>query len=213
LASRNVTSQYYSIKREELSFSRRTVYAPFTGTYTEVYSEEGAFTNTGGRVARIIRTDLLELEIPLERFHSEFVNIGAPVTVTSSSRNISWPGKVIRKSQFVDPGTQSQSVFVRIQNSNQDPVLAGEYLSAEFNGQIISEVMEVNRNAVFNSDEVFVVLDGHLSKVKIELVKVNEKTLLFRGVEPGLIIDTSSLRKIERKRFSPHPSFLKPKVG
>jgi len=83
LASRNVTSQYYSIKREELSFSRRTVYAPFTGTYTEVYSEEGAFTNTGGRVARIIRTDLLELEIPLERFHSEFVNIGAPVTVTS----------------------------------------------------------------------------------------------------------------------------------
>lgn len=193
MASRNVTSQYYSILREELSFSRRSVHAPFAGTYTEVYSEEGAYANTGGKVARIIRTDMLELEIPLERFHSEFVDIGASVTVTSTSRNVSWLGKVIRKSQFVDPGTQSQSVFVKIQNSSQDPILAGEYLSAAFVGQTIPDVMEVNRNAVFNSNEVFIVIDGHLSKVSIDIVKINEKTLLFRGVEPGMMLVTQPL--------------------
>ncbi len=67
LASRNVISEYYNIQRDELQLQRRTVRAPFNGTYKEVYMETGAYTNTGGRVARAIRTDELELEVPLKR--------------------------------------------------------------------------------------------------------------------------------------------------
>ena len=63
LASRNVISEYYSIQRDELQLKRRTIRAPFNGTYKEVYLENGAYTNTGGRVARAIRTDKMELEV------------------------------------------------------------------------------------------------------------------------------------------------------
>ena len=65
LASRNVISEYYNIKSDELQLTRRTVRAPFNGTYNEVHMEPGAYTNAGGRVARAIQTDQLEMEVPV----------------------------------------------------------------------------------------------------------------------------------------------------
>ncbi len=193
LASRNILSEYYVINKDELSLKRRSVYAPFNGTYTEVLLESGAYTNMGGRVARAIQTDKLELEILLERFHSDFVKIGDPVKVVSDNRSKEWPGKVIRKSQFVDPGSQSRSVFVKVNSTQSDPFLVGEYLSAVFKGQPVSNVMEVNRNAVFNSNEVFIIVDGRLQKREISIIKINEKTLLFRGLKEGVTMVTQPL--------------------
>ncbi len=73
LASRNVISEYYNIQSDQLQLSRRTVRAPFKGTFKEVYMELGAFTNTGGRVARAIRTDEMELVVPLKRADAAWV--------------------------------------------------------------------------------------------------------------------------------------------
>ncbi len=193
LASRNVISEYYNIQRDELQLERRTVRAPFNGTYKEVYMELGAFTNTGGRVARAIRTDELELEVPLERSDAEWVKLGDPVIVTSEKRSLTWQGKVIRKGQFVDENTQSQTIFIRIPNNSKQPLLTGEYLVADFPGRPIEGVMEMPRNAVFNTDEVFIVRSGRLAKEKIHIVKVNESTLLFNGPSEG---DTLVLQQL-----------------
>ena len=185
LASRNVVSEYYSIQRDELQLNRRTVRAPFTGTFLEVYMEPGAYTNTGGRVARAIRTDQLELEVPLVMADAAWINIGDPVTIHSDNRDLDWNGKVIRKSQFVDENTQSQAVFIKIIYDRQKPILAGEYLTAVFPTRPIREVMEIPRNSVFNTDEVFVVKQGRLAKRTINVVKVNQRTLLFNGIPAG----------------------------
>ncbi|MCK4750388.1 MAG: HlyD family efflux transporter periplasmic adaptor subunit, partial [Bacteroidales bacterium] len=83
LASRNVISEYYNIQRDQLQLNRRTIRAPFDGTYKEVFMELGAYTNTGGRVARAIRTNELELEVPLDRIDASWVNLGDRVTVHS----------------------------------------------------------------------------------------------------------------------------------
>ena len=103
LASRNVISEYYNIQRDQLQLSRYTVKAPFNGTFKEVYMETGAYTNTGGRVARAIRTDELELVVPLKRADAVWVKPGDPVTVQSDDIDFSWKGKVIRKSQYQLP--------------------------------------------------------------------------------------------------------------
>lgn len=188
LASRNVLSDYYGILKDELQLSRHTVVAPFKGTYSDVYLEAGAYTNMGGRVAHAIQTDVLELELPLEKFDAEWVKIGDKVKVSSASRNTNWQGKVVRKSKFVDPNTQSLGVFIRINNSKEKPVLVGEYLKANLPGRSVSNVMEIPRNAVFNSNEVFVVNDGILQKKIINVIKVNEKSLIFNGLKEGEMI-------------------------
>lgn len=185
LASRNVISEYYNIQRDELQLERRTVRAPFDGTYTEVYMEQGAYTNTGGRVARAIQTNNLEMEVPVVRADAEWIQLGDPVQVVSKARSMSWEGQVIRKGQFVDENTQSQSIFIRIKPKAKQSLLAGEFLTAVFPVRPIENVMEIPRNSVFNTNEVFVVRQGRLAKEKIDVIKFNERTLLFKGIPEG----------------------------
>jgi RND family efflux transporter MFP subunit len=180
-----VISEYYNINRDELQLERRTVRAPFTGTYTEVYMELGAYTNTGGRVARAIQTNDLEMEVPVVRADAAWIQLGDPVRVVSEARSLTWEGQVIRKGQFVDENTQSQSIFIRIKPKAKQSLLAGEFLTAIFPVQPIEGVMEIPRNSVFNTDEVFVVRQGRLAKEKIEVIKVNERTLIFNGIPEG----------------------------
>lgn len=188
LASRNILSEYFGIKKDELQLSRHTLKAPFNGTYREVYLEAGAFINTGGRVARAIQTDQLELEVPLQRVDADWVKIGDKVTVRSDRGNYKWIGTVIRKNQFVDPNTQSRGIFILLKNNNELPLLEGEFLHAEFAGNPVENVMELPRNAVFNTNEVFIVVDERLEKRTINVVKVNERTLLFNGLDEGLLV-------------------------
>jgi membrane fusion protein (multidrug efflux system) len=47
LSSRNLISEYYKIKKDELQLSRHSVYAPFSGTFKEVYTETGAYIKYG----------------------------------------------------------------------------------------------------------------------------------------------------------------------
>ncbi len=188
LTSRNVLSQYYIIRKDELQLSRRTTIAPFDGTFTEVNLEVGSYTNTGGRVAKAIRTDELELEVPVKRFDAAWIRIGDPVTVESDRRGLSWKGKVIRKSPFVDPNTQSQAIFIKIQNHRNPNLLSGEYLTAAFPGHPIEDAMEVPRNVVFNTNEVFVIVDNRLEKRVANVIKENEKTLVFNGLDEGEVL-------------------------
>jgi hypothetical protein len=136
-------------------------------------------------VARAIKTDELELEVPVAQFDAEWIKIGAKVNVHADQRGYDWNGTVVRKSQFVDPNTQSQSIFVLIKNHNSPTLLAGEYFLAEFTGHPIDGVMEVPRNIVFNTNEVFVIVDDRLEKRTANIVKVNEKTLLLNGLQEG----------------------------
>lgn len=193
LASRNVLSDYYGILKDELQLSRHTIVAPFDGTYSEVYMESGAYTNMGGRVAHIIQTDELELEVPLEKFDAEWVKIGDQVKVYSASRDGEWQGKVVRKSQFVDLNTQSQEVFIRIKNDKKKALLVGEYLQATFAGHPIKNAMEIPRNVVFNTNEVFIVEEGTVHKEIINIIKVNERSLIFNGIDEGKVLVMQAL--------------------
>lgn len=185
LASRNILSDYYGIKQDEKKLSRHSMYAPFNGTFTQVNAEVGAYVNAGGQIAKMISTDLLEIEVPVENLHSKWIKIGDKVKVFSKNRETVMTGSVVRKANFVDMDTQSRSIFVNVPRSAENELLAGEYKYVEFSGQIIPSVMEIPRTAVFNSNEVFIVKDGKLKKQEIDIVKVNETNLIFKGLETG----------------------------
>ncbi len=193
LASRNVLSEYYGIVKDELQLNRHVVRAPFNGTLTEVFLEVGAYTNTGGTVARAINTSELELEVPLLRADAQWVRVGDPVEIGTNGKDFPLKGKVIRKGQIVDINTQSQKVFVRLDNNQNRKVLAGEYLWASFPGIPVEGVMEVPRNTVFNSNEVFLVKENRLVKQAVNIVRENTNTLLFNGLHEGDTLVVQSL--------------------
>lgn len=197
LSSRNILSEYYSIRRDELKLKRHSIYAPFNGTYSDVYLEAGAYINTGGRVAHAIQTDILELEVPVKRADALWIKKGDMVEVKRPGDDAAYNGKVIRKGSYIDEDTQSQEIFIRVRSNRNNPLLNGEYLVARFNGHSIEETMEIPRNAVFNTDEVFIVNGGRLEKRIIDVVKLNEKTLVFRGLEEGQLLVTQALINVQ----------------
>lgn len=213
LASKNILSEYYSIRKDELQLSRHVIIAPFNGTLTEVYLEVGAYTNTGGKVASCINTDLLELEVPLIRADAHWVHIGDPVEIQADNSDEVWKGTVIRKSQVVDETTQSQVVFVRVHNSGK-ALLAGEYLTASFSGRPVKGVMEIPRNAVFNSNVIFIVKNKRLVKEEINIIKVNTNSLLFNGPAEGDTLVTQSLINVfEGTRVTTSLDEIKNEIG
>ncbi len=185
LASRNVLSEYFSIQQDEKRLRRHSLYAPFDGTFTQVNIEVGAFVNVGGQIARMIRTDQLEVEVPVENAKSRWIKIGDIAQVYSRNKGEYRNGTVVRKAAFVDANTQSRSIFVRVNKTENDPLLAGEYKLVVFPGQNIENAMQLPRNAVFNTDEVFTIVDGKLKKRQINILKWDETTLIFNGLEEG----------------------------
>jgi len=188
LASRNLLTDYYNIKSAELRLSKHYLKAPFDGAFTEVLKEVGAIANPGSQLALIINTTQLEMEVPIELGNAKWIKIGDKPNVTNRDGTSSWSGTVIRKSKDVDPATQSIMVYISIESSDRKPVYKGQYLSAEFSGIRLNDVMELPRGAVFNTDEVFVIEDSVLIKQIINIHKINQKTLYFNGLTEGIDI-------------------------
>ncbi len=185
LASRNILNQYYGIKSQEEMLDKHYIEAPFNGSIMEVNIEVGGIANMGTRIARIIKTDVLELEAPVEVDDLKWVAAGDNVQVIDEAGSHSWDGTVKRISRFVDPSTQAAGVFVEINNDDNNPIYAGMYLVARFGEKIIDHSMEIPRQAVFNQNEVFVVKDSLLKKQMINIRKINENTVIFNGLEEG----------------------------
>ena len=185
LAGRNVLSEYYGIQQDEKRLKRHSLYAPFNGTFTQVNFEVGGYVNTGGQIAKMIRTDQLEVEVPIKNEHSKWIKIGDKVQVFSKNKLSKMSGVVVRKSNFINVNTQSRSIFVKVHHAANVEMLAGEYKVVEFPGQKITAAMEIPRSAVFNSNEVFVVIDGKLKKRVIDIIKVNDTSLIFNGLPEG----------------------------
>ncbi len=193
MASRNILTNYYSIKSAEANFKSYHIYAPFSGTITEVNMQAGAIANPGTRLGRIINTTDLELEVPVKVINAQWLKVGQSVTVYNSNKTLSWKGKIVRKSQNVNPTTQSINVFVAINSSKGKPIFHGEYLSAEFSGIRLNNVMEILRKTVFNENEVFIIRDSLLVREVIDIQKISRDKLYFNGLREGEYIVTEPL--------------------
>ena len=185
LASRNILNDYFLIKASEIRLSKYEIHAPFNGAYTEVMLELGSIANIGSRIARIIRTDELELEIPIQVDEISWIKIGDKAIISSEQSDEKLKGKVVRIADYVNRSTQSISVFISVRSTKRTKLYEGLYLTAEFTGKPLDFVMEMPRNAIFNTNEVFTVVHGKLKVNEIDIIKINEKTLLFSGLDEG----------------------------
>ncbi|MCF6271465.1 MAG: HlyD family efflux transporter periplasmic adaptor subunit [Melioribacteraceae bacterium] len=185
MASRNILTNYYTIKSAEANFDSYHIYAPFSGTITEVSLEEGAIANPGSKLGKIINTKKLELEVPVEIGSAKWLKVGQNVKVHDSKKTSVWNGIIVRKSQNVNPATQSINVYVSLNSTNKNPLYKGEYLEANFGGIQLFNVMEIPRKAVFNHNEVFIVKDGLLAKREILIEKINKDIIYFSGLQNG----------------------------
>ncbi|MGQ1908270.1 efflux RND transporter periplasmic adaptor subunit [Marinifilum sp. RC60d5] len=188
MASRNILADYYAIKSAEVKLEKRKIYAPFDGSYVAVNTQIGSVAGMGSKLAGIIQSNNLELQVPLESSDVRWLNLNEKVDILNANGDVLCTGKLVRKSDFVDQGTQSISVFVKIEKTNNQELYQGQFLTARFNGKMIANAMEIPRNAVFSSNKVFVVEGDVMKEKEISVIKRNENTLVFNGLKEGEIL-------------------------
>lgn len=193
LASRNILNDYYSIKSAEVRVERYKLYAPFDGTFTNVFMEVGSVANMGSRIASMIRLDKLELSVPVETNDIYWIEVGDKVTATTQDGIHSWEGVVARKSGYVDPGTQSITVFVNLKPSPGNPLYQGQYLRATFSNKTIENSIEIPRNAIFDKNKVYIVENNMLAVREIHVHKLTSTSAILSGLETECWVVTEPL--------------------
>ena len=188
LSSNDVLAQYFNVQKDEMAVGRYTSYAPFNGSFSQIYIDPGTFANIGTPVVQIIQTDTVEIVVPVDVSNAKFVLTNDNVKINGKVL-----GRVVSKSEYVDENTQSQIVYVHYKNSEEYKIFPGEFALVEFIGQEIEHVMEIPRNAVFNFNELYTIKNGRLVNNVIEVIKLNDRSLYFKGLSEGDTIVTQPL--------------------
>ncbi len=95
---------------------------------------------------------------------------------------------MVRKSDFVDPGTQSITVYVSVRSTRENPLYQGQYLKATFETKGVGNSMEIPRNAVFNKNQVYILEESRLKKSQVKILKHNQNTVLINGIPEGMVV-------------------------
>lgn len=187
VAGKNIFNDYYTIQSSEIRLEKFHVYAPFKGSYSQVYLQEGSIANPGSKIASIIRTDLLELEVSFEVDQVKWLKKGQPVELDLGN-NVVTQGRINRIGDLVDAKTQSVLVYVDVPNTTGQKLFEGMYMKARFYGFSLEHVMKVPRSSVFNLDEIYLVENDKLKKTRIDVVKVDQEFLYFSGPDENSIV-------------------------
>jgi multidrug efflux pump subunit AcrA (membrane-fusion protein) len=193
LATKGILASYYNIKAQEATLDKYVVTAPFSGSISEVYLQNGSVSPPNGKVLRLVQNSQLELKVPVDTRDVHWLKTGTKVGVATEDDTQKWIGTIARIGDIVNPATQSLDVYVKIQNG-KDPIYAGMYLRATMQGGTIQNAIEVPRRAVFNDNEIYTVKNDsvlHLQTVQIK--KSNKETLIISGVNEGEKVVTEPL--------------------
>ncbi len=193
LATKGILTSYYNIKSQESTLDKYVVTAPFSGSISEVYLQNGSVSPPNGKVLRLVQNSQLELKVPVDTKDVHWLKEGTSVEVATEDETQQWTGKIARIGDVVNPTTQSLDVYVKIQNG-KNPIYAGMYLRATMQGGTIQDAIEIPRRAVFNDNEIYTVKDDSVLNLQtIQIKKSNKETLIVSGVKQGEKVVTEPL--------------------
>jgi membrane fusion protein, multidrug efflux system len=192
LASNNVLTEYYSLKQQEITFEKYSIYAPFNGYFKQVNREVGSIAANGSELAVIVRSELLEIKVPVFPTDAKKVHAGQDVEIKSKSDKI-YSGKVSRVSQFVDASTQSVNVYVTFQQVKGNSLLEGEYVTVNFQNAGTTKGMQIPREALVAEKYIYLVKENKLEKSEVSINQTLEDYVVINGLPEGQEIVTESL--------------------
>lgn len=194
LASNNVLTAYYSLQQQEINLTRYTIRAPFTGSFKTVNKEIGAVASPGAELATIIRSDKLEIIVPVFPQDLKWINKGDKVNITGNKGKSRY-ATVSRISGFVDEATQSVNIYLTYHVSGNNSFLQGEYVDVVFEGESISG-FEIPREAIVDESYVYELVDNKLKKVQIKIERQLDDTVIISGVDNSIVIVAESLASV-----------------
>jgi len=211
------------LKNTKLDLARTTITLPFDARIAEVNIELAQFAGQGKTlmVADSIDVSEVSAQLPVDKMArlldrsrlknftvtsastniEQILGLKPIVRLRSANLNVSWPGRVVRVSDRLDPRTRTLGVIVAVDNpyklsadSHRPPLAKNMYVEVELQGVPQKEKIVVPRSALHNG-RVYVV--GKDSRLQIKSVEIaytqGNLTVLASGLKASERIVVSDL--------------------
>ena len=213
-AEANVNSAKSSLERAERNLNRTQVKAPYDGRVRKRNVGLGQQVGASTPLGEIFSTDFAEVRLPLttrdltyytppnkpeETSTHHKVTFDSILTPNTEDGIPQWEGKILRAEGELDKQSRQLFIIARIDDpfgltSEKPPLFIGQPVRASIPAQILKGVYTIPRSALSELNEILIIRDGKLKRVKIAPVWSTEEHVIIReGVEPSDLVTTTRL--------------------
>jgi RND family efflux transporter MFP subunit len=179
IASKNLLSQYYSIKSAENRLQKYTVYAPFSGVITQANINPGSLVRAGQKMGELMGTGVYEMRATLNLEDLQYIKIGSKVNLYSDAIQGNWTGTIKRISDQIDPNTQSVIAYIGVSGKN---LREGMYLRGKLNSQVIQDALQIPIELLVNQNQIFTVKNGQLTLTNVDVINKSAHHAVVKGI-------------------------------
>jgi multidrug efflux pump subunit AcrA (membrane-fusion protein) len=190
ITGRGIVSNYYNVKNLEQRLSKYTISAPFDGILTEALVTEGSLIRSGQKLGEFIDPSVYEMEVAISKSFANLLKVGEKVELNNLDGTEAFTGIVSRVNGSIDATTQTITVFIEVKS---ELLKEGMYLEARLDAKQEENAIEIHRNLLLDTNQIFVVRDGVLDVLDVKPVYFSDTKVVLKDVPNGAIILSRSV--------------------
>ena len=215
-ARARVISAESTLQKAELQLERTQIVAPFAGRILRHYADLGQVVSNNSPLADIYATDSVEIRLPIRNRDLGFIDlpetyrykaVAEPVKgVVIRSQLVGddqWEASLVRTEGAIDETARQLHVIAQIddpfsvKHEGHTPPKIGQYVTAELEGKLLSNVVVIPNSTIYQGSYVYVVIDDVLQRKDIEIAWQNDvDAIILSGLAAGDQLVTTSLGQV-----------------
>ena len=179
LVSKNIFSQYYSIKSQEAQLAKYSIYAPFSGIIENGNINPNTIVRAGQKIAEFTNPSIFELEVGVSLAEISKVSKGDKVMLSSNDINGEWEGTITRIGESIAEKTMNFNMYIEVKSSQ---LYEGMYLKGIVSSFELDSVAKIPTNLLTNGNIVYTIKDSSLHFQEVTVIHESKDYSLVRGL-------------------------------
>jgi RND family efflux transporter MFP subunit len=202
-AELNIEAAQQRIIKAEQDLAYTEIKAPFNAVIDQQLVELGQFINTGQAVARLLSSDVAEVNLPVAAAEAGFLDreTKAPVALSAEigGEQWQWQAMLVRVESRVDSQTRVVPVVVQITSPYDDSLHAhslplGLFVKAVIPGKAIASAVRLPRSVLQADGSVFVLDNNTLRRREVSVaLREGNFVIVSGGLATGEQVVTTRL--------------------
>ncbi|MDW5290637.1 efflux RND transporter periplasmic adaptor subunit [Formosa sp. PL04] len=185
ITGRGIVSNYFNVKNLEQRLSKYVIRTPFNGILIEALVNEGTLIRSGQKLGVFIDPSVYEMEVAISKSFAGLLKVGESVALNNLEGTETYLGKVSRVNGSVDATTQTIRVFIEVKDES---LKEGMYLEANVDAKDEENAIEIDRNLLLDTQEIFVVRDSVLDVIPVKPIHFSDTKVVLKDVPEGSVI-------------------------
>lgn len=182
------------VKKAARDLKNATVTAPFDGYLTSINAREGRVLSPNDQIGVLFDADNFEVVFNLSddeygrllKRNAEIVGRPLDIVWDIGGERIRLQGEIKRVGARISQATRGVDVYAELTGETPSNLRGGAFVTVELRAQEVPAVMPIPKDALYQADTAYRIVDGRLEAVEItDFIDDGERILLKSGLAVG----------------------------